>query len=227
MSQQKPKTTWGGSRDGAGRPKSSIVGAHTARPKLGDPYPAHITIRVRSGFENLQSEAFYEVFEKAALRARRHGLRVLHFGIYPQRIELLCEFKNQEELEKSFKSLNTSIAIFLKKLFKKKMGDAHKGPVLLGRFQMSPLKSREEIKLALEHILWPLDFRQNGLNIYSSWMLLQRWDSLLGFKCPEPPAAFNPQSLDSYRSRAVKISALPQFRLSKQSLATGIDVDVT
>jgi hypothetical protein len=220
------KGSWGGSREGAGRPKSSIVGSHVARPLLGDPMPTHITVRIRSEFQNLQSEGFYEVFEKAALRARRHGLRILHFGIYPQRIELLCEFKTNEELEKSFKSLNTSIAIYLKKQFKKNHERDHKGPVLLGRFQMKPIESREELKLALEEILWPLDWRQKNLNTYSSWMLIQRWQPLMGFAQPSPPASFTPQSLDTYRSRAMHITALPQFRLSKQALASSVDAEL-
>jgi hypothetical protein len=192
---------------------------------MGDPTPTHITIRIRSGFHDLQSESFFEVFEKAALRARRHGLRILHYGIYPQRIELLCEFKTNEELEKSFKSLNTSIAIFLKKQFQKEHGEAHKGPVLLGRFQMKPLLTREDLRFALEQILWPLDWRKSNLNVYSSWMLVQRWPQLMGFAKPEDPESFTPQSLDTYRSRATHITALPQFRLSKQALATGIDVE--
>lgn len=225
MSTAKAKATWGGARSGAGRPKSSVVGAHVARPTMGDPQPSHITVRIRSGFEDLQSESFYEVFEKAALRARRHGLRILHYGIYPQRIEILCEFKSNEELEKSFKSLNTSIAIFLKRQFKKQQGVPHKGPVLLGRFQLKTLTSREELRYALEETLWPLDWRADSANLYSSWMLLQRWPQVMGFASPPAPLSFTPQSLDTYRVRATHITALPQFRLSKQSLASSGDGD--
>jgi hypothetical protein len=49
-----------------------------------------------------------DVFEKATLRARRFGLRIIHFMVLTHSIELICEFKKQEELERSFKSLNTS-----------------------------------------------------------------------------------------------------------------------
>src|SRR5687768_4347965 len=107
-----------------------------------------ITLKFRSAFEDLRHPDFYEVFEKAALRARRFGLRIIHFSILPTRILLFVEFKKQDELQKSFKSLNTAIAVYLKKAFQKKTGTTHRGPVFLGRFEMRVISSPEESRQA-------------------------------------------------------------------------------
>jgi len=223
MSQTKNHKSWGGARDGAGRPRSSVVGSHVARPNIeGEYFPKKITIRVRSAFDSLRSESFFEVFERATLRARRNGLRILHFGIYDKRIELICEFRSNEQLEKSFKSLNTSLAIFLKKQFKNKNGDAHKGPVMLGRYQLEQISSREKFRQAIEDTLWPLDWHRKHENIYSSSSLVQRWEQICGFAKPEYVEAFSALSKDEYIERMKKITALPQFRLSKQFLASGV-----
>ena len=123
---KKIKSTWGGAREGAGRPKSSVYVPHLTRPRVGKERPVLITLKLRTAFEDIRNPEFLETFEKATLRARRFGLRIIHFSLIPKKILLWVEVKNQQQLEKSFKSLNTCLAVFLKKSFLKKIVFAKK-----------------------------------------------------------------------------------------------------
>jgi hypothetical protein len=211
---KKIKSTWGGAREGAGRPKTSAFVPHLTRPRVGKERPALITLKLRTAFEDIRNPEFFETFEKATLRARRFGLRIIHFSLIPKKILLWVEVKNQEQLEKSFKSLNTCLAVFLKKAFLKKSGLEHKGPVFLGRFEMQLLQSPEEARSALRKILLaPSEYfaRKAYPDDYSSAPLFGAWKDLL--EKNEKFEEFN-FSADEI-NRTQRITSTPQFWLSQ------------
>ncbi|MBS1984121.1 MAG: hypothetical protein JST16_08105 [Bdellovibrionales bacterium] len=215
-STDKAKGNWGGRREGAGRPKTSPFVAHTARPELGQKLPARIVVRLRSGWPSLRNEEIFETFAKAASRARRFGIRIIEFTILPKAIHLICEFKDKEELERSFKSLNTTLAIALKKLHRKESNEEHKGPVFLGRFHMELLDSPEKVKAALTDVL-TLATRELqmplGRDRYSSAVLFDAWKPLLG---SDATPSLSEPSTDEDAKRIVRlVTASPQFWLTK------------
>ncbi len=198
-----PKKSWGGKREGAGRPATSPFVSHVSRPEFeGKRLPMLITLRLRSGLPSLQLKHFYETFERAALRARRFGLRVIHFKLLPKSILMICEFHEREQLERSFKSLNTTMAIAMKRALKEKNEAEHRGPIFLGRFKMELLHSPERLKGAMSTVL-------KGENpAYSSAPLFTLWNKLLEGD-PKPELS----SADLEKPR--RITALPQFWLTK------------
>jgi len=208
------KLTWGGARPGAGRPKTSQFVSHLSRPRVGRQRPLLVTLKLRSAFDDIRNPEFLEVFEKATLRARRFGLRIIHFSFLPSKILLFVEFKKQDELEKSFKSLNTALAVYLKKNFQKKTGLTHRGAVFLGRFEMKLITTAEESKQALRDILLApakLFGRSIYADTYSSAALFGSWEHIL--ESGEHFEAFDFESSEIERLK--RITATPQFWLSQ------------
>ena len=217
---KKVKSTWGGAREGAGRPKTSVYVSHLTRPRVGKERPTLITLKLRTAFEDIRNPKFFETFEKATLRARRFGLRIIHFSLVPKKILLWVEVKNQEQLEKSFKSLNTCLAVFLKKSFLKKSGLEHRGPVFLGRFEMQLLQSSEEAHAALRKILLaPAEhFARNAYpDDYSSAPLFGAWSDLLEKNEKFENFQFSKEEIE----RAQRITSTPQFWLSQSGWRSG------
>jgi len=222
-------STWGGRREGAGRPKSSELVSHLKRPAIERKRsPALITLKIRSGFPSLRTPEVFEAFQKAAMRARRFGIRILEFSVRDRRILLVVEAKQQEELEKSFKSMNTTLAISLKKAFAKEMGRKHDGPVFLGRYEIEVLRMPEEVKLALRKVLAPeeRDFSSETItpstDRFSSGPLFTKWRALLGREFEESliKASLDPSLLET-KARITRITATPQFWLSQAGWLKG------
>lgn len=210
------KGTWGGARSGAGRPKTSPFVSHLSRPRVGRQRPLLITLKIRSAFGDIRNPQFFEVFEKACQRARRFGLRIIHFSFLPTKILLYVEFKKQEELEKSFKSLNTALAVFLKKDFFKRTGVSHRGAVFLGRFEMKIISSAEESKAALREVLLApakLFGRSIYADTYSSGALFGSWQQILESDERFEEFDFSPEEIE----RIKHITATPQFWLSQSA----------
>jgi hypothetical protein len=219
---EKLKNTWGGRREGAGRPKSSPMVSHLKRPRVGKQRPIHIVLKVRSDAPDLRKPEILEVFEKATLRARRFGLRIIHFAFLAHSIEMICEFKKQEELEKSFKSLNTSLAIALKKFFEKQSGQKHTGPIFLGRFHMNILKTPEEVRLATRDLYLKASFEEKTEakpDFFSSAALFGAWKDLLK---EEYTSTFEDAAFDeAHKERLRHITAVPQFWLTQAGWREG------
>jgi hypothetical protein len=147
---------WGGARVGAGRKKSSHFEPHTERPRLsGLRRPVHLKLKVKSAFAELTAHESRVVFARAAARARRFGLRLIHFGLLQNELHLVAEFKNNKDLESSLKSLTTTLAIYLKRrlALKNKWSRAPKGRVFLDRFSLSLVNTEEVLKNVFSSIV--------------------------------------------------------------------------
>lgn len=211
-----PKGTWGGKREGAGRPKTSPFVPHMTRPEMGTRVPMQVLIRVRTGFASLRTPEMHKVFELAASRARRFGIRIIEYSLLDRAIHMVCEAKENDELERSFKSLNTTMAIALKKAFKADSGREHKGPVFLGRYHLTMLDSAEKVKAALADVLTKpaQEFgRRPYRDEYSSGVAFERWRKLLDGRVSED--LITPDPDPEARRRATTITASPQFWLTK------------
>ncbi len=177
--------TWGGAREGAGRPKSSPFVSHNKRPRIDNlNKPVKITFRLRSQLPDLRSEDLYSTFHRACLRARGTGLRINHFSLDSGKIHLICEFKNQEELEKSLKSLSTTLAIAVKRKYRQDNPTLppHKGPVFLGRFMMEVIRDAVHYKVVLKELYLPSLAEKDSSTVNrfktSSAIIFQKWTKL-------------------------------------------------
>ena len=194
-----------------------------------------ITLRVRSEFPSLRRASLLKTFRRASLRARRFGLRIIQFSIEARSLHLICEFSKQVELERSFKSLNTTLAIALKKEWAKdqnskvvdkssipeaQLPKTHKGAVFVGRFFMELLDRADRLKNTLKQTLIDRPSR------YSSLLLLNHWKRLIDPHSFEDRRrlhlitkllAVEPGKSPLPREFLIQITATPRFKFTREA----------
>jgi hypothetical protein len=217
------KSTWGGAREGAGRPKTSVFVSHNRRPRLDSlQKPVRIVFRLRKDYAPLTHADMYSTFHRAALRARGTGLRIVHFSVEDYKIRLICEFKNQEELEKSLKSFATTLAIASKKKYctDRNIKEAPKGPVFLGRFMMDIVHDHRVYQVFLKEMYSP-----STLFKFSSALIFKKWTALFADENSETKQIVKMASFQMAKEKhlpfqriATEVTATPQFSLSKRFL---------
>jgi hypothetical protein len=148
MVSTQPKKPWGGSRKGAGRKKGPMV-SHAARIDFSRRRtPVLIECPLRPNVPSLQNSALRKAFRRASGRARRFGLRITQFSLRPHAIEFVAEFQSKDHLERSLKSLNTTMALAVKKEVHKKSELRHRGRVFIDRFRLTVLSTTQMVHAA-------------------------------------------------------------------------------
>lgn len=208
------KKTWGGRRAGAGRKKSSPFVPHARREPIENRQsPLEIELVLRRGLPSFRSRALFQAFRRASLRARRFGLRIIEYRIEKKRIFMLVEFKTRKQLERSFKSLNTTLAIAIKARFKKLHGLSHTGAVFLDRYRMKRLSTPLALKLSLLNLFKPESQRTNSRSvIFSSWPLFQKGKKLF----PRRILLSGPKAESKELRWIREVQASPQFWLTRE-----------
>src|SRR5262245_34258102 len=81
--EMKPKPTWGGKRDGAGRRrKKGAIPRNVRRPELSKHHPVHVSLRVVKGVGRLRRPAAYAAIRRAvAACIGRRDFRIVHTSI--------------------------------------------------------------------------------------------------------------------------------------------------
>lgn len=210
------RNTWGGKREGAGRPKTSPMVSHLMRPRIEKrKSPIQIKIILRGDLPPLTDADIFTAFERGCHRARRFGIRIIHYVVLPKHIHLIIEAKKTEELEHSFKSLNTTLAIAVKKKFKELHGTPHQGPVFLGRYHLKILSHPDEMKVALREVLGlAVEHFDASAPALSSALVFDQWKKLFGPHFAHARIeALNTD--EAARLRALQITATPQFWLNQ------------
>src|SRR3990172_7855125 len=98
----RPPPTWGGAREGAGRPRTGSAGVlHAARPALARRHPVHVTLRVLPHVWSLRSRRSFRVVE-AALRGvlPRTGFGIVHFSVQGNHVHLIAEAADAPSLSR-------------------------------------------------------------------------------------------------------------------------------
>ncbi len=215
--------SWGGARAGAGRKKTSLKVPHVARKQiLEHKSPVEVSLRLRAEMPALTQAEIYAAFIRGASRARRHGLRIIEYAVYPRSYYLICEVKNSSELEKSFKSLNTTLAIAIKKAYQAEHKKTHKGVVFVDRYSLKPLLNETELRDSLRRIFvekqLELTPEEPQLNLRSSAVLEERWLTLLDSREQRNYKSMSlaENDIKQVHKDAVLITASPQFPLSKR-----------
>lgn len=104
--------TWGGKREGAGRPPGSRpVTPHRARPEHAFRHPVHVTLR--SAFRPLRTPFVFPTLKGAIAEAnQRHqgAFRVVHFSVQADHLHLLVEAGDKRTLSAGMRGLAVRIA---------------------------------------------------------------------------------------------------------------------
>lgn len=144
---------WGGARPGAGRPRSSDKVPHLKRPIHGSaPQVFKIEIGLHSAFGSFSEARIVECLHKAMARAKRHGLRFLHYGLTHRSLRLIAEAQDKRSVEATMRSLTTSLAKQLWKLFRQTPTRHKPFRSLLDRYRLEALKTKNQLIQELRHL---------------------------------------------------------------------------
>ena len=138
---------WGGRRAGAGRkpadPKRPNT-HHRARLPHVAKYPAHVVLRRAKGLASLRTARVAELLRQTAELVSVGGFRVLFVGAQADRVHLVVEADSGEAMTRGMSSFTIRVARGLNK------AAGRTGPVWDDRYRARPLKSVDELSLALE-----------------------------------------------------------------------------
>src|SRR5690242_1508676 len=114
------KKTWGGAREGAGRPRLAPgrrSPAHIARPGLKRRFPLHVTVRMAPWVQTLRRKKALRVIERAFWKAQgRFAMRLVHFAVEENHLHLIVETTDKNALRRAITGLNVRIAKGLNKV---------------------------------------------------------------------------------------------------------------
>jgi putative transposase len=150
--------TWGGKRDGAGRPaRERRPMPHRPRAAFVKPRPLHVTFRTADGVYGLRSRRSLRAVE-GALRggADRFGCRVVQMSIQGNHVHMLVEAPDQISLARAMKGLAVRFARRMNAM----MGRA--GQVVGERYHARELLTPTEVRSAMHYIRY--NHQHHGLS---------------------------------------------------------------
>jgi hypothetical protein len=141
--------TWGGRRDGAGRPTSPNSGvSHVRRPALSARHPVHVSWTLLPAVGNLRRRKTMAVlFAALGKGAERPGFRVVEFSAQKSHLHLVCEADDERALARGLQGLGIRIARGLNG----RLG--RKGRVFADRYFARALTTPREVRAALAYVL--------------------------------------------------------------------------
>ena len=139
--------TWGGSRKGAGRPRTSRNTPHRRRPTIGRSHPIHLTLRLSRLLPSLRTRLCLALLWRAFRRTR--GLRIVHFSVQKDHLHLLVEVVDggARGLTNGVRSLCTLVARQLNRWLRRK------GNVFSDRYHAHVLRTPREVRNALVYVI--------------------------------------------------------------------------
>ena len=148
--------TWGGARDGAGRPV--IEGRrrptpHRARPEHKRAHPVHLTMRARAGLVSLRSPRAFTAIRVALAAASTERFRIVHFSVQSDHIHAIVEAHDKPSLARGLRGL----AIRVARAVNRAVGRT--GSVWGDRYHTRPLVTPRETRNCIRYVLF--NFRKH------------------------------------------------------------------
>jgi hypothetical protein len=183
--------SWGGAREGAGRPASGPVPSepHKTRPPLSPRHPVHVTARIarnaRAGFRadlspargssrpQLSRRQAYDVLRHAlTLSLGRANFRIVHLALVRSRLELIVEADDKLALARGMQGFQVSAAKSLNRAARRR------GTVFPDRYRMRILATRTDVRDAIGRLplrrtdAWPQTWllRIEGPTLHRGWI---------------------------------------------------------
>ncbi len=189
---EKPKSTWGGKRPGAGRPrKPGAIPRNVRRPELAKRHPVHVSMRVVKEVGRLRRPGAYAAIRRAvAVCIGRRDFRIVHVSIQSNHLHLLVEADTKRALANGVRAFMISATQHLNGL------SGRRGNVFPRRYHAVQLTTPKQVRAALCYVLnnWRRhrEDRQAPAQVdrYSTGILFDGW---AGVTKPFPiPAGYEP-----------------------------------
>lgn len=133
---------------GAGRPAIHDRGVrHIARDKVTRNTSLHLTIKIERVKAGLKNKDVVKQLHESIKKARKMGLRVIHYTLEFDHLHLLVETDNNDQLSKGMQSFGISFSKGINKI-KQEAGKVYKT-----RYHFRKLKTPKEIKNVIHYIL--------------------------------------------------------------------------
>src|SRR5436190_9355215 len=138
------KSTWGGSRKGAGRkPRRGTAGlSHHMRPFHDRDHPVHVTLRVLDDLPPLRQWDVAAAIGKAMGASEKDRFRVLHFSIQADHIHLIVEASDRMVLARGMQGLMIRMARRINGVLDRR------GSVFADRYHAHYLQTATEVRNA-------------------------------------------------------------------------------
>lgn len=158
------KGSRGGRRPNSGRKRIHSKGvAHRSRPQVSLRTPLHINFKFKKNVKNKDS---LRLLKRAIIKARSHGLRVIHYSLQSNHVHFIIEAHDKAVLTKGMRSLTITFAKGMKE-----------GRIQVERYHLHVLKGLKETKNAVMYVLFNQQKHEKG--IYSK---VDGYSSLLSMK---------------------------------------------
>jgi REP element-mobilizing transposase RayT len=162
--------TWGGRRDGAGRPSGTRrTVAHRTRKLHRARFPVHVTVRMRGGLPSLRDGALAPRVREVIASASSDAFRVLHFSIQTNHVHLIIEATDTVALSRGMQRLDSRIARRVNGLV------GIRGKFWRERYHARELASPRAVRNAIVYVL--MNARKHGFRVTS----VDAWSSARWF----------------------------------------------
>ena len=157
-------STWGGRRDGAGRPRRPGRGRvmHRARERHRKAHPVHVTMRIRGGLPPLRERVIFDEIRRRIGEANRSlrlrdVFRIVHFSVQDNHLHLIVEARDGSALSRGVQGLAIRLARRVNRLLD--IG----GKFFADRFHSRELTSPRAVRNAIVYVL--MNAKKHGFRI--------------------------------------------------------------
>jgi REP-associated tyrosine transposase len=119
------KSSWGGRRAGAGRPRTVGVVPRTRRPNVSG--RVHVSLKLKGG---LAAPRLSELKEAVEAGSERFGMRVVDVSLKGDRIVIAADVKNKKALSRGMQGLTIRLARAINR------AGTHEGKVFADRYHV-------------------------------------------------------------------------------------------
>ena len=140
------RTTWGGAREGAGRPRSRAIASepHKVRPPLAARHPVHVITRVLPAAQPLRRRDTYRAIRRALETSlARSDFRIVRLTVRATRLELLVEADDKVALARGMQGFQVAAARRLNTALRRR------GTVFPDRYRAAILATRSAVRAAV------------------------------------------------------------------------------
>ena len=160
--------TWGGRREGAGRPagKGRRCAPHRRRARLKSYQPQHTTLRLADDVANLRRWKIFAEIVAAIRAAHRDGFRIVEFSVQHGHLHLITEASGWKALSDGTRALSIRVARAVNRVLKRS------GKVIADRYHARSLGTPREVRNALVYVLQNAEkhLAQRGVVVRRDWL---------------------------------------------------------
>jgi REP element-mobilizing transposase RayT len=170
------KKTWGGRREGAGRPPKGprAMVSHAARPFHEGAHPVLVTERFVRTLPSMRDLELGREIAAMIRASQSRTFRVTHFSIQGDHLHLIVEAGSKRSLSRGMQGLNIRLARRINRML------GRTGQVFSDHYHARALESPREVRSAIRYVL--CNWRKHvdgarGIDPYSSGRWFNGWST--------------------------------------------------